>query len=336
MIDIGRHYPALFVEKTKPPNATKRLVDEDGASGTGDRPTDAAARAAIVANDGDRATHVTQDLSQEIRARRRNLSNGRRRRRKNGRNKDSKAAEMGPLSSCGAENGHYLCDKNHSREAQRVGQKDKKEESASDLSTRGVVVESMMIETRAESNNKGSRVVTDSDGWTTCGKTRESENERAQSGWVKAEGGSGGTGKEEGARQRQDHSPDDCVESYSSDYGEEPFEPIDESETGCVEVGVDDPAYLASRGDAGDVIGDNAGRREEPPCSGHGSSMAEETWSEERSAAVDAAALRIEICWRGFRGRCAARIALRSALLAALRNIGGGKISKVTHARQSE
>lgn len=43
----------------------------------------------------------------------------------------------------------------------------------------------------------------------------------------------------------------------------------------------------------------------------------------------DAAALRIEACWRGFVGRCAAKHELRSVLLGALRNVGGGKVSKV-------
>ena len=43
----------------------------------------------------------------------------------------------------------------------------------------------------------------------------------------------------------------------------------------------------------------------------------------------DAAALRIETCWRGFLGRCAAKHELRSALLGTLRTIGGGRVSKV-------
>lgn len=43
----------------------------------------------------------------------------------------------------------------------------------------------------------------------------------------------------------------------------------------------------------------------------------------------DAAALKIEACWRGFLGACTAKFALRSVLLNALRKIGGGKVSKV-------
>lgn len=44
----------------------------------------------------------------------------------------------------------------------------------------------------------------------------------------------------------------------------------------------------------------------------------------------NAAALKIETCWRGFLGRSDAKRALRSVLLCSLRKLGGGRVSKVS------
>ena len=348
-IDIGRHYAALFDAKTKPPNdATKRIVNEEGAGGSQHRGTAAAAAAAAAAaNDGDRAAYFAQDSSQGSRARFRDSN--RRRRRKGGRNKDSSNAAGVDPSSGGAGNRggradvamhNYLDEKIHSHEMRRVDKHGSDEESASEPSTGAVVVKGAaqrdalaMTGREAEPTSlRGGRVTADG-GWAGCSKRRGSENgnEQVRPGWVDAEGGGNGcAGREKGARQRQERPPNDCGESCcSSDYGEESFEPTsDESQAGRPMVGIDEAVSLASRrhaGGAGDVTGDDHGRQEESACLDRGSA-AEETFSEE---GADAAALRIESCWRGFRGRCTARMALRSALLTALRNIGGGKISKV-------
>lgn len=44
----------------------------------------------------------------------------------------------------------------------------------------------------------------------------------------------------------------------------------------------------------------------------------------------NAAALKIETCWRGFLGRSDTKRALRSVLLCSLRKLGGGRVSKVS------
>ena len=239
---------------------------------------------------------------------------------------------------------NYLDDQKQPREVRRVHKKDSKEESASDdLSTRrGVGMKGvaqgqsrMTVET-GQVSNEISRVVVDG-GWEMCHKRLEGRNEQAQRGRVKAKG-DGCAGKE---GERQQCSPNDCdVERYGSDYGEESFESTDESGHGCLEVGTDEErSSSAGRGDDVEVIENNVGRRREPACSSQGArtekllleeNTAAATAATAAAAAAAAAAVRIESCWRGFLGRCAAKVALRSALLVALRSIGGGKMSKVT------
>lgn len=344
-IDIGRHYAALFAEKTNPLNATKGLVDGDGTHGNenrgtndADAPSAAAAATATGLSPGSRAGGF---------AHRRRFNNNRRRRRTRGKNRDgnietSVKKGVGP-SSFGAGNRgswgnvvmhNYLEKKHPHEEVQRVDNKGKKEESAGYLSTRGVVVKGvaqgeprMMMKAEQESNNKSGRITTDG-GEAVWGNRRESEREQAQPGWSKVEDNEC-MGKEE-AWQQQEHPPDDRVQSYSSDYSEESFELTVESEERRLAVGIEETKSLVSHGGAGNISGGNTERREESASSGHAATV-EETLSEENTAAAAvAAALRIESCWRGFLGRCAAKCALRSVLLGALRNIGGGKISKVT------
>ncbi|CAM9891651.1 unnamed protein product, partial [Laminaria digitata] len=71
-----------------------------------------------------------------------------------------------------------------------------------------------------------------------------------------------------------------------------------------------------SEGSGSSGVGDSKGC----DCSGGGGAAGVFT--------EDAAALRIEACWRGFLGRCAAKHELRSVLFGALRKIGGGRVSK--------
>lgn len=85
---------------------------------------------------------------------------------------------------------------------------------------------------------------------------------------------------------------------------------------------------LISRDGTDDGVGNGQRRQEESDISDCGAALVGGRISED---GVAAAALQIEACWRGFLGRCAAKCALRSALLNALRIIGGGKLSKVKH-----
>ncbi|CAM9203225.1 unnamed protein product, partial [Hapterophycus canaliculatus] len=144
-------------------------------------------------------------------------------------------------------------------------------------------------------------------------------------------------------------SPDGDVElkSTKSEYGEESFELTDDTQDSDVGnsaavssstlpedlvastvVGVE-KSGLGNHNDDGDGHdpGICEGGRFEP-ASLRCAVVAEEEPSREIAAAA-AAALRIEACWRGYLGKRAAKCALRSVLLHVLRNIGGGKMSKV-------
>lgn len=94
-------------------------------------------------------------------------------------------------------------------------------------------------------------------------------------------------------------------------------EPLAATLVAASDNGVSNKEHLSHSNDSGSIeAGDSRG------CSCSGSSAA-------GVLAEDAAALRVESCWRGFLGRCAAKHELRSVLLDALRKIGGGRISKV-------
>lgn len=336
-IDIGRHYAAL-------------LANRDHADGNEDRGLHAAAAAAslaLAADSNDRVSHAAQGFNRGRRVNSRISNNRTSRRRKSSRTKDSKAHDfgtsmitrVGPLSWRAESRSQWgdvamhdpLHEEAHPREVRRLDNKSRKEESANDLLTREVVVKGgtpgeprTTVETEQESNGKNSRLAANND-WAMWDSENESRSEQEPPGLVKAEGK--GRTAEEGARQQQGHSPEDVGGSHSSDYGEESFESTDESEAVCPAPGVEEINSLISRGDAGDVVGNNFEKRQEPACSGHGGAS-DETLSKESITA--AAALRIESWWRGFLGRCAAKYTLRSELLTALRYIGGGKISKVT------
>lgn len=164
--------------------------------------------------------------------------------------------------------------------------------------------------------------------------------------------------------QQEQQPPDDVVDprTTNSDYGEEPFESANgapESVSGSVAAA---PSIATKEGVSGITLGfamenkEHADRnngdivrvvseREDHPsgseATGEDGALlskdgAASSSAATASAAASAAAVRIEACWRGFVGRCAAKRLLRSGLLDALRSIGDGKMSKVRHAELAE
>lgn len=161
------------------------------------------------------------------------------------------------------------------------------------------------------------------------------------------------------APQQKQQPPDDDLDpgTTNSDYGEEPFKSANgapESVSGSVAAapsivtteggvsGINLGVAMESKEHAGRNNGDGVISEREDYSSGHeatgedGVLLSKDGAAPSSAATASAAALRIEACWRGFVGRCAAKRLLRSGLLDALRSIGGGKISKVRHAELAE
>lgn len=152
--------------------------------------------------------------------------------------------------------------------------------------------------------------------------------------------------EEEGVPLQRSPDGDDDLKSTKSEYGEESFESADGSQESGVRNSASStvPADLVRRagvrvendgliirddGDGDHGAGICGGSRPESASLRCGVAREEKTSRESAAALAATAVLRIEACWRGFLGRRAARCALRSMLLRVLRNLGGGKISKV-------
>lgn len=316
-IDIVRHYAALLAQESKPPNATKRLVEDDyggvSTSPTGERDNDRDVNCIVK---GLRRRHRRGGPT------RRRRSNSNRKRR--GKDKDSKE--------------EHAFDTNLTRESGA---------SATVLTDGGWMVGGKECENNRNNVEPHAGLLNSGLNGST-GEKRAPQHQHQSRGDCNAD------------EDDRSHCDSDTQNTHNSDY-EESFESTggtEESDDGALvadvsitaannlEKSLGAPAKnhgLANRDDgANEGIGDGNSRREESTRSGLGATMIEGRLSEDAAvsttstaatiataAATAAAALRIEACWRGFLGRCSAKRALRSALLNALRNIGGGKISKV-------
>lgn len=122
-----------------------------------------------------------------------------------------------------------------------------------------------------------------------------------------------------------DESGDDCdIHSY----GQESFESAED-------VTEDEVVASSARGGSNSEVGADNG-----PSDAVDESIEDDSRCIEysyprkveagRLSEENAAALKIETCWRGFLGRTDAKRALRSVLLCCLRKLGGGRVSKVS------
>lgn len=191
---------------------------------------------------------------------------------------------------------------------------------------------------------RGSRVVELVEKDSAIAMTKESTKDVLT--WVGEDNHDDCPGGEEASPQQLPDG-DDVLKSSNSDYGEDSFESTDETEESSATVASStvpedqisktgvraEKNVLINRDEDGDAHGARVYGARQCEASSRSGAITEEEGSRERAAAA-AAALRIEACWRGFVCRRAAKWALRSILLNVLRNIGGGKISKVKHSQE--
>ncbi|CAM9246849.1 unnamed protein product, partial [Pylaiella littoralis] len=317
-VGLVRHYAALLAKESKPPKVTKRMVDENGKynkDGTNKpnapaSPTAGVAVEAIVDGGGDHgAACIVQGL-------------GRRHRR----------------------DGAVRC--RRSKSNRRTGKGNNSKEQGFDADLKGG--------TGACSTAAGTQVGWNGEGG--CSRDARMEKISPAAGGYPHAGCNESTG-EKGGLKHQQRSRDNRVENdhryychrdnqniHGGDYGKKSLESTNrtgESDGGTRARDVSSAAAnrlvknagtrarkhgLISRDGTDDGVGNGQRRQEESDISDCGAALVGGRISED---GVAAAALQIEACWRGFLGRCAAKCALRSALLNALRIIGGGKLSKV-------
>lgn len=126
---------------------------------------------------------------------------------------------------------------------------------------------------------------------------------------------------------------DETKDSYSaSEYGDESLESTKGAESSLV------ASSIAGNKAAGHRVHEKILKSRGDSVTVDGMSLSEKNYrveGERLQEAERAGAVKIEACWRGFRGRCEAKCVLRSILHNALRTLGDGRMSKVklTHDR---
>lgn len=115
-------------------------------------------------------------------------------------------------------------------------------------------------------------------------------------------------------------------DTETTEYGEASFE----STNSTVSF---EGSVAASVARAQDVHGKDTEQRKNEGTRGVLSARKEGPSADDAAVGLSETALakKIQSCWRGFLGRCTAKHALRCTLLTALRNLGGGSISKVRY-----